>query len=214
MTPIECTLLSDGSSDRALIPVLEWLLRAHGAYSARGIFRYDPSCFRHPPRSLHERIDHAVEYFPCNLLFIHRDEEGQGRALRESEVRGALARSSFGNRTQAPTVLVLPVRMTEAWLLFDEECIRTAAGCPHGRVALNLPRLRDCEGLVDPKHELHRRLSIATEKRGRHLKRFNLNSAIHRVAELSKDFSPLRRLPAFQSLEDELASVLRENNWG
>ena len=213
MTPLECTLLSDGSSDRALIPIIEWLLRQHETYSPRGIEHYNPGRFKHPPRSLHERIDHAVDNFPCDLLFIHRDAERGGLEQRAAEIRRELAQSVFGRVERTPAVLVIPGRMTEARLLFDEACIRAAAGCPRGNVPLNLPTLRDCEKLPDPKSALHRCLRLATQKEGRHLKRFNVDSAIHLVAESSRDFSPLRRLGAFQRLEEDLISVLRERNW-
>lgn len=210
MTSLDCTLVSDGSSDRALIPVLEWLLRTHGVYSAERIEWYDPSRFKRPPKSLSERIGHAVENYPCDLLYIHRDAEDVGLSRRVAEIRTALGVDSS---RKVPAVLVIPVRMMEAWLLFDEACIRQAAGCPRGNTPLDLPKLTSCEDLADPKERLHQYLRAATEKRGRHLKKFNVDSAIHRVAELIPDFSPLRKLPAFQRLEGELQDVLRANHW-
>jgi hypothetical protein len=110
-------------------------------------------------------------------------------------------------------VIVIPVRMMEAWLLFDKERLREAAGCPLGNAPLDLPRLRSCEGLADPKERLHRCLRVASEKRGRHLKKFNVDSTLHRLSELIPDFSPLRKLSAFRRLEDELQSVLRARDW-
>src|SRR5579863_3518177 len=56
---------------------------------------------------------------------------------------------------------------------------------PRGNTPLELPKLTRCEALADPKERLHRCLRVATEKRGRHLKKFNVDSAIHRVAESS-----------------------------
>jgi hypothetical protein len=210
---LDCTLVSDGSSDRALIPILKWLLQAHGAYPAHSIEWYDPSRFKHPPKSLPERIDHAVENYPCDLLFIHRDAEDVALTRRVAEVRKALSACSSGENRRVPAVLVIPVRMMEAWLLFDEARIRRAAGCPQGNTPLDLPKLRRCEDLADPKERLHRCLRVATQQRGRRLKKFNVDAAIHRVAELIPDFSPLRTLPAFQRLESELRDVLSTNHW-
>jgi hypothetical protein len=112
-----------------------------------------------------------------------------------------------------PAVLVIPVRMMEAWLLFDKARLREAAGCPLGNTALDLPRLRSCENLADPKERLHRCLRVASEKRGRHLKKFNVDSALHRLSGLIPDFSPLRGLSAFQRLENELRFVLSTRRW-
>jgi hypothetical protein len=150
-----------------------------------------------------------VENFPCDLLFIHRDAEGERLDRRVAEVRKALESSASGRGGMLPAVLVIPVRMMEAWLLFDKARLREAAGCPRGNTPLDLPSLRSCEKLADPKERLHRCLRAASEKRGRHLKKFNVDAALHRLSGLIPDFSPLRRLPAFQRLEDELQVILR-----
>ncbi len=213
MTRIDCTLISDGSSDVVLIPILQWLLKGQGVYPGRPIERYNPTVFKLAPKSLESRIDHAIENFPCDLLFIHRDAEGEAMQIREAEVREALSRTS-GRSKDGPVVIVIPVRMTEAWLLFDEACIRRAAGSPGGKAILDLPQLKDCERIADPKAKLQQALRAASESRGRRLRNFDVEVRIHRVAELLEDFSPLRKLAAFQRLEASLAEVLDRNGWG
>ena len=154
-----------------------------------------------------------MENFPCDLLFIHRDAEGERLDRRVAEVREALGASSSGRNGRVPAVLVIPIRMMEAWLLFDKARLREAAGCPQGNTPLDLPKLSRCEKLADPKERLHRSLRAASEKRGRHLKKFNVDSAIHRLSGLIPDFSPLRGLSAFQRLEEDLRAVLRKKHW-
>jgi hypothetical protein len=56
-------------------------------------------------------------------------------------------------------------------------------------------------------------LESASGLRGRHLRRLNLPSRTHRLAELIRDFSPLRRLPAFEALEEDVHRVLIERSW-
>jgi hypothetical protein len=209
---IECTLVCDGSSDVALIHILKWLFSQLGVLPSPQVHWYDPRGCRSIPSSMAERIDHAVDLYPCDLLFIHRDEEGQGLTSRTDEIRYALAASNTG-RAGLPVVFVIPVRMMEAWLLFNEGCIRQAAGCPRGRSPLSLPHPRDCEDLPDPKTLLRSALRIATEKQGRRLKKFNADVAVHRLAELIEDFSPLRQLTAFQNLEAQLRTVVTERGW-
>lgn len=48
-------------------------------------------------------------------------------------------------------VAAVPVRMIEAWLLFDESAIRLAAGNPNGTTPLGLPGMPRAESVPDPK---------------------------------------------------------------
>lgn len=203
---MDCTLLADGSSDSALIHILQWILRRHGVQAQR-FERYDAGRFKNPPRTLREKIDKAVDYYPCDVLFIHRDAEREDYDQREAEVLRALGQSRWGQSADIPAVLVIPVRMTEAWLLFKEGAIREAAGNPAGRVPLGLPPIRRCEELADPKQKLHLCLRTATEYAGRRLQKFNVDAAIHRLAELIDDYSPLLSLHAFQRLDEQIAEL-------
>jgi hypothetical protein len=91
--------------------------------------------------------------------------------------------------------------MTEAWLLIDEEALRRAAGNPNGRTPLKLPSITQLENIPNPKDELHRLLKDASELTGRRLRQFNVQERARRLADLIEDFSPLRKLSAFQELE-------------
>jgi hypothetical protein len=75
MDEIRYTLITDGSSDRALIPILTWVLRERG-----GVNRIQPEWadlgrLPRPPAALQNRILAAIDLFPCDLLFVHRDAE-------------------------------------------------------------------------------------------------------------------------------------------
>ncbi|MHC5613360.1 MAG: hypothetical protein ACYTXA_20770 [Nostoc sp.] len=112
-----------------------------------------------------------------------------------------------------PHICVIPVRMQEAWLLFDEAALRKAAGNPSGRQALQLPDICRLEQLPDPKDILYGLLCEASGLRGRRLKQFSVNERVHRLAELIDDFSPLRALSAFQLLETEIQQVIETQDW-
>jgi len=161
-----------------------------------------------PPQSLADRIKEAIDLAPCDLLFVHRDADRGPRDGRVSEIHGALA-----TVLDQPTVCVIPVRMTETWLLFDEEAIRRAAGNPNGTQPLGLPGTAILESLSSPKEALENALRTATGHTGRRLRRWSPAQAVHRLATLIEDFAPLRRLPAFVAFEQELERVLGENEW-
>ncbi|HYU32100.1 MAG TPA: hypothetical protein VEW48_08045 [Thermoanaerobaculia bacterium] len=119
----------------------------------------------------------------------------------------------MADRAEPPTVCVIPVRMQEAWLLFDEAALRLAADNPHGTMALSLPPLHRLEEIPDPKELLFKMLYSASGLRPGRLNRFHPSVRIHRLAELIEDFSPLRGLTAFQALEADLKALVTEQRW-
>ena len=212
MKTVTYTLLSDGSSDRALMPLLDWLLRTHLPTVAIQGSWADLRRLPQPPRQFVDRIKMSMNLFPCDLLFIHRDAENVPHPERVREIVDAVMQSR-ATADIAPTICVVPVRMQEAWLLFDEMAIRAAAGNPHGRSSLKLPRVRDVEDIPDPKDVLHALLRDATGLHGRRRRHTTVSTLAHRVAELVDDFSPLRQVRAFAALEDELLNVITEQGW-
>jgi len=207
MNELRYTLLSDGSSNKALMSILTWLLQQHMPGIAIHGEWADLRRLPKPPSRMAERIQSSLDLYPCELLFIHRDAESASPGQRSLEIDRAVQRAKTTIHVP-PIVYVIPVRMLEAWLLFDLAAVRRAAGNPHGSEPVNLPSLRSLENMADPKAQLHRILCEASRLHGRRLKTFNHNSAVHRIAEYIEDFSPLRALPAFQGLEDNLKETI------
>lgn len=211
MNNLRYTLLSDGSSDRALMPILKWLLQVHLPNCSIQEEWADLRRVNKTQRdSFEKRIKLSVELYPCDLLFIHRDAEKEPRQNRVVEIQKALQSI---NLTDPPTVCVIPVHMTEAWLLFDAIAIRKAASNPNGSVSLKLPNLKQLENNPDPKQILYGLLRDASELNNRRLRAFPVSEQVSRVADLIDDFQPLRALPAFNALETELKQVIQSQGW-
>ena len=211
MQRLRYTLLADGSSDRALLPLLTWLLRQScGAIPIQAEFA-DLRLLPRPPKELSGRINRSVELYPCDLLFVHRDAENAPIEEREAEIRKALGESSVEGSVRV--VCVVPVRMQEAWLLIDEAALRRAAGNPNGTQPLAMPDVQRLEELTDPKQLIRELLRQASELQGRRLERFNWRSSAHRVAEIIDDFSVLYKLAAFQRLAASVEQVVTAAEW-
>src|SRR5579863_5402046 len=120
---MQFTLVTDGSSDRALIPVLEWLLRWLGVTEDLVGQWAELRHLRRPPVGLMNRVRKALELYPCDLLFVHRDAEAQAPQLRSAEINAAVEEIWRAGVAPIPHVCVVPVRMQEAWLLIDESAI-------------------------------------------------------------------------------------------
>ena len=202
------TLVTDGSSDRALMPILDWIFYECGV-EIQGVWA-DLRRLVNSPTLLSDRIQRSLELYPCDLLFVHRDAENLTREDRINEISEAL-----NEIAEYPEIVcVVPVRMTEAWLLFDEAAIRRAAGNPNGRDRLNLPSHNNLEDLPNPKQVLHQSLRQASGLPRRRMKRFRVHERIHRLANLIDDFSPLRELPAFHALESDIQGHIEDQGWG
>jgi len=205
------TLLTDGSSDRAAIPILDWLLQEHNVRLPIQSEWADLRYLRKPPKPLPERIRLSLELYPCDLLFIHRDAERESYDTRKKEIQYAL--SAVGACGNVPAICVVPVRMIEAWLLISESGIRKAAGNPQGKVQLELPQVGSLETEPDPKSLLHRLLVEASELKGRRLKNFRPSRSAQRISYFVSEFTPLRTLPAFRALEREIQETVRRTGW-
>jgi hypothetical protein len=149
-------------------------------------------------------MERAIDLYPCDILIVHRDVENQSPEKRFEEIMVATERIE-----PAPLVVpLIPIRMQEAWLLFNQTAIRMAAGNPNGTVPLHLPSLSEVERRANPKDILHQAIRVASGATGRKLKKLHLPSAVFRVAEMIDDFSPLRQLSAFQRFEIDLIKAL------
>lgn len=190
--PVQIALLADGSSDESLLRPLTWsiLQLSPSTPILAPIFKVR----RGPSSAISEQVQKAFTDYGPDLVFVHRDAERDPLTTRMSEI-------PVGPRV----VPVVPVRMTEAWLLISEDAIRCASGNPNGRVPLDLPKTSALESLPDPKAVLRELLVRASEFKGRRRQQFQKAAAARRVAEYIDDYSPLRGLTAFQEMERELS---------
>lgn len=203
---LRLTLLADGRSDACLLSLLRWLVaEIMREVQIEPVFA-DLAAMREPPRLLSARIRAAIELYPCDLLFVHRDAETQTVEDRVGEIQRAIGATMAAGQW----VPVVPVRMTEAWLLVDERAIREAAANPSGKIPLGLPPLSRLEALPSPKDTLRSTLEIASERTGRRLLQFkrDMGQHVQRVAQLMQKREMLRELPAFMRLEKDTREAL------
>ena len=160
-----------------------------------------------PPKTLADRIIHALDLYPCDLLFIHRDAEKEALQNRVQEIDTAIREIN----TSFDHVKIIPIRMTEAWLLTNKQAIRVASGNPNGQVKLNIPALEKLEEVPNPKKVLKELLLRASELKGRHKNRVSrrIPKMVHLVAENTGSIAPLRKLSAFRIFEKELEIALQ-----
>jgi hypothetical protein len=194
------TLAADGTSDRVLLPIITWSIKQ---WDRHPVIEQWADFGRIPRQESSEaRIKAALELYPCDVLFVHRDAESQSPEWRREEIANVL------RQIPVQHIPVVPVRMTEAWLLVDEKAIRSAAGNPNGTEDLNLPDVRRLEALPDPKRILHEALVKASGLNARRRSLLEAGKRVHWITNYIDDYSCLKVLPAFRALQEDIRSVI------
>ena len=89
------TLVSDGRTDANLIPIINWTLKhAAGIELSEGV---QAELWRLPekPKSITQRLVTAVDLYPCEVLFVHRDAEKESPRVRFDEIRDAFEKAAI-----------------------------------------------------------------------------------------------------------------------
>lgn len=194
-------LVCEGSSDAGL--------REHILNFLDGRTQTVPDCVvQFEGRRLSDKIrDGFNRRGECDLLFVHRDADNAGAAARYREIAAAVQDVGYAG----PWVGIVPVRMTEAWLLLDEAAIRQTANNPRGRMPLNLPAPGAVERIADPKSTLESALLRARGNRGRRRDRDRLEfSALRRRLLVSlPPGGPLEQLPSWTRFRDDTIAAVQ-----
>jgi hypothetical protein len=117
--------LGEGSSDEGITVHIERIADECGVPAV--VTAPDMNLLRLPDRSVAGKLT-AIRQLGADfdLLLIHRDADRAGRSERVAEIRTAVEKVMPDHRW----VPVIPIRMTEAWLVLDEQLIRNVAGNP------------------------------------------------------------------------------------
>lgn len=141
-----------------------------------------------------------------DFIAAHRDRDTASVEERREEIRSAVRACD----ATIPYIAVIPVRMTESWLILEEQSIRRVAANPNGKVDLNLPTYNEAERMADPKAFLKYTLATASGVTGRKLKRFNDRFGQHR-AQLLQGLDPdgaVSRLQSWRAFVQETEAAI------
>lgn len=204
---VRAVFIADGPSDLPLAMHLELLCAQQGVEVQ--VTPIDPRSLRASSRTVEGRLRFLLDQdVDPDLVFVHRDAESQDPAARATEVRAGAVAAGIDELRVVP---VVPIRMTEAWLLIDESEIRRVAGRPAGTNNLGLPPVSAIESLADPKALLAQVLLDAGQPSGRRRrKQFERDFGSNRALLLERlDLAgPINELAAWRRLKEDVAEVL------
>jgi hypothetical protein len=208
MDLIRYTLVADGSSDKAIMNIINWLLNdLYPKIPNKGTFA-DFRNLKQPPKKgdVKGQIEFAKILYPFDILFYHRDAETNKKNIIDDRITEI--EKHLSEDLQSKTIFIIPIKMMENWLLFDDTAIKKAAGNRNYNKALGLPPISGIENITNPKLFLHDLLIEVSGLKSRQLKNFNVHQAVHLVAENITDFSSLRQLSSFKKFEEDLKTKI------
>lgn len=200
-------LITEGSSDEALVTHLENLCIDQGADEVTGTAPDFALLADRVGHTVEARLAAAIELEPeADLVFVHRDADGDDPQPRYGEIAAAVAATHLSS----PHVAIVPVQETEAWLLVDERAIRAAAYRPKGKRALGLPKPQALEQRARPKEILQNALATASELAGRRLERFKREFPQQRRLLLQQlpIGGPLENLSSWRKLRTDVGRAI------
>ena len=188
MTTLVTVLYAEGPTDQRFLPLLIQRTAVQ-ILSQRGhtiVDVLEPMLVEPPEKG--ER-DHSIlavarRVHGYHLLFVHADADAPTAtaALRQRiapAVALVQAAQQQGETVCTDLVSIVPVQMTEAWMLVDRAALRAVMGAPSDHHDLDMPvRPQQVEQIADPKQQLSRIFAEALASRTRRIRRR------HRIAEL------------------------------
>ncbi|MGH8966734.1 MAG: hypothetical protein ACRDXB_15600, partial [Actinomycetes bacterium] len=199
-------------SDAPLADIVESLFLERGVQLS--LTRPDFGLLPKVEKDVASRLDAGARMLggTVDVVVAHRDADGAGWHARRQEIETAAEKCRVGRLV----VPVIPVRMTEAWLLLDEAAIRSVAGNPSGRVALDLPKVHETERLADPKTALREALTCAASVTGRRRDRLSrrFSESRRQLMERLDPRGPVTKLRSWQDLVDAVDAAVAAHTEG
>lgn len=155
----------------------------------------------------------ATKYNYFHVICIHCDSDDQDTmAVHTNKINPAFELVNNTDNACKNLVAVIPVQMTEAWMLADIDLLLTETNTKKTCDELNLPcRPRNIEMIADPKTRIKKALRIAQigSRRRSILNISNLYSPISQKITMKQ----LEQLPSFRSFKEAVRRSLINLNY-
>ena len=112
---IYAQLLREGSSDDGLQSILEATLLSVGCDLNS---RVEIAPYPSGDKTVLGGLNNLLKQVQPHVVFVHRDADNAGADDRLKEIQVAANQASIDTATDAPVIPVIPVKETEAWILW------------------------------------------------------------------------------------------------
>ena len=164
-----------------------------------------------------DRIFHAAQAaHGHHLLLVHVDADARSRDAAWSErIEPGMQRvgEAFNDGAQVcdKIVPVIPIRMTESWMLADPAALIAVVGTNTSPTDLSLPgNPSQVERIADPKKKLREVLNIALGGRSHRRRRDRNIGRLYEPLAREINLDRLAGIPAYRKFQTDLTQVLRK----
>lgn len=152
----------------------------------------------------------GVEDFGMSVLCIHTDADAPTDADRfDNKVNPASAKIKMMSGEVCKIIVpVVPVQMTEAWMLADKDLLKSRIGATESNRELGFDK--HPEQIGDPKKVINDAIrTVQQERSRRHRNNSDIYALYHQIGE-SVSLDSLRQLPSFRKFEENVRNAFRE----
>lgn len=157
----------------------------------------------------------AKNNFEILILFIHTDSDSRDDAtVFNSKIIPATALINQQNDDNVckKIVALVPIQMTESWMLADKELLKSEIGVEGSDMELGIHK--SPEEIVNPKAVIENIIRISKEKQVKRKRNKGLTvSDLYQIMGQKMDFSHLEKLPSYLKFKNALIERLRELNF-
>jgi len=208
---------TEGTTD---IRFLENIIRKSFEYAALNcksqIEVYPPEYLKKEGDGIVEQVVNMIKKYPFfHVICIHRDADSPTKEdiLKNSIHPAFQAVKKMDVHVCKNLVPIIPVQMTEAWMLSNIDLLKEKMGTSKSNNELGLPnKLKAIETLSDPKYDISEALRIAQLNQSKRRKKLTISQLYSPLSqELSVD--DLLKLPSYVDFIADINNSLKQLNY-
>ena len=208
--------ICEGKTDRRLLSNIIRKTFEELAFECKGqIEVYEPEFIASEGNKFVEKVTSAAKKAKwANILCVHTDSDSES----DDEAFNFRINPAFeyvkeekGNLCKN-LVAIVPIQMSEAWMLADSELLLEEIGANDRRRQLNLPRQNQIERKSDPKSLIEEILRITNDSSGRRRSRLTISELYTPISQ-KINLDHLKNLSAFDKFYQNAKKALVRINY-
>lgn len=207
-------LVSEGTTDQRFLPNIIRRTFEELAFDCKGeIDVYEPEIIEKKGRSFSEHVLNASkDYNWLNVLCVHTDSDDiSDKNVLDNKINPTLERiKNLEENTNCKNIVfVIPIQMTESWMLADTNLLVEEIGTSKTIQDLDLPtNVNLIESISDPKEKISRTIQIALSDQSSRRKNLIRISDLYLPISQKISLNSLKKLSYYNKFRDNCIKSL------